>query len=82
MLFYHEGNAICTLWCLIEGLEHSGSWINLQRLISGGGLENDRKCYGKGNGFLSHICIKVALPSPQNETTLNHTTHAISVLIL
>ena len=37
MLFYHEGNAIYTLWCLIEGLEYSGSWINLQRLISGGG---------------------------------------------
>ena len=29
--------------------------------------------------FLSQIGIKVILPSPQNETRLNHTAHAISV---
>ena len=32
--------------------------------------------------FLSQVCIKVLLPSPQNETTLSHTTHAIGVLFL
>ena len=45
-----------------------------------GGVGNDKKYCRKGYGFLSQICIKVLLPSPQNETSLNHTTHAISIL--
>jgi len=43
-------------------------------------LENNKKCCRKDYGFLSQFRTKVILPSPQKETTLNHTTHAISVL--
>ena len=30
-------------------------------------MENDHKCYRKGYGFLSQMCIKVILPCPQSE---------------
>ena len=43
-------------------------------------MKNGQKCYKKGNSFLLQIYIKVIWPSPQIEITLNHTTHAISVL--
>ena len=47
-----------------------------------GWLENNKQCYRKGNGFLSHIYIKVTLLSSKNETALSNTTAVISVIFL
>ena len=45
-----------------------------------GALENDQTFYRKVYGFLSHIYVKVILPSRQNEAMLGHATRTISVL--
>ena len=41
------------------------------------GLETDQKCSRRDYCFY-HKCVKVILPSPQNETMLIHKTQVIS----
>ena len=50
--------------------------------ISGGGLENNNKCYKRDNDFLSQWYVKIILLSSQNESALNNATAGICMIFL